>query len=71
VLFIPADDLFEEIARRDDLVETLRRDFHVIVAGPATLPTLVMGLRAAFKGTTPKAVGGGAGNGSLVGWRAG
>jgi len=49
VLFVPTDDLFAEIARRDSLVETMRRDFHVMVASPATLPTLLMGLRVVSK----------------------
>jgi DNA recombination protein RmuC len=51
ILFVPTDDMYEEIARRDNLVETLRRSYHVIVAGPATLPTLVRALREAFRGT--------------------
>ena len=55
VLFAPTDDLFGEIARRDTLVEELRRDFHVIIAGPGTLPTLLAGLREAFRGTAPAA----------------
>jgi DNA recombination protein RmuC len=55
ILFVPSDDLFGEIVRRDALVETARRDFHVIVAGPATLPTLLMGLREAFRGTSSAA----------------
>jgi DNA recombination protein RmuC len=64
LLFVPTDDLFGEIARRDALVETLRREFHVIVAGPTTLPTLLTGLREAFRGTAPSA--GRARNGSAL-----
>src|SRR5262249_27232341 len=65
VLFVPNDDIYAEIARRDTLVETLRRDFHVIAAGPATLPPLVRGLREAFRGTRPSTVK--ATNGSALG----
>jgi DNA recombination protein RmuC len=64
ILFVPTNDLFEEIARRDNLVETLRRHYHVIVAGPTTLPTLVRGLREAFRGTAPSTTK--AANGSAV-----
>ena len=32
------DDLFAEVARRDSLVDSIRRDFHVMIAGPTTLP---------------------------------
>jgi DNA recombination protein RmuC len=55
ILFVPTDDLLAEIARRDSLVESLRHDLHVMVAGPATLPTLVTGLRLALRGTRPAA----------------
>jgi DNA recombination protein RmuC len=53
ILFVPTDDVYGEVARRETLVEVLRRDLHVIVAGPLTLPTLVNGLREAFRGTGP------------------
>jgi DNA recombination protein RmuC len=63
ILFVPTDDLFAEITRRDSLVESLRHDLHVMVAGPATLPTLVTGLRLALRGTRPSAVKATNGNG--------
>jgi DNA recombination protein RmuC len=53
VLFVPTDDLYGEITRRGTLGEMLRRTYHVIVAGPETLPALVGGLREAFRGTAP------------------
>jgi DNA recombination protein RmuC len=52
VLLAPTNDLFEEIARRDALVDTVRRSYHVMIAGPTTLPTLLTGLRMAFRGTS-------------------
>jgi DNA recombination protein RmuC len=52
VLLAPTDDLFAEIARRDSLVDAVRRNFNIMIAGPATLPTLLTGLRMAFKGTS-------------------
>jgi DNA recombination protein RmuC len=55
VLLAPSDDLFAEIARRDALVDNVRRNFHVMIAGPATLPTLLMGLRMAYRGTSTPA----------------
>jgi DNA recombination protein RmuC len=62
ILFVPVDDICAEIVRRIALIDALRRDHHVMVAGPGTLPTLLIGLRAAFKGTTPAAAR--AGNGA-------
>ena len=50
VLLASTDDLFAEIVRRDSLRDAVRR-FNVTIAGPATLPTLLTGLRMAFKGT--------------------
>lgn len=52
VLVAPSDDLFDEIARRDSLVDSVGRNFHVLIAGPATLPTLLAALRMAFRGTS-------------------
>jgi DNA recombination protein RmuC len=52
VLVAPSDDLFDEIVRRDSLVDAVGRDFHVLIAGPATLPTLLTALRMAFRGTS-------------------
>ena len=52
LLVAPSDDLFAEIARRDSLVDSVGRNFHVMIAGPATLPTLLTGLRMAFRGTS-------------------
>src|SRR5262249_40390588 len=56
VLFVRTDQWYAEIVRRDTLVETLQHNFHVIVAGPATLPPLLRGLREAFRGTRPSRV---------------
>ncbi len=52
VLMAPSDDLFAEIARRDSLLDNVQRNFHVTLVGPATLPTLLTGLRMAFRGTS-------------------
>ena len=52
VLVAPNDDLFDEIARRDSLVDSVGRNFHVLIAGPSTLPTLLAALRMAFRGTS-------------------
>jgi DNA recombination protein RmuC len=56
VLLVPTDDLFAEIVRRDSLVDSVRRNYHVVIAGPATLPTLLTGLRMAFMGTSAATV---------------
>jgi DNA recombination protein RmuC len=52
VLYVPTDDLFEEIARRNSLIDALRGNLHVMVASASTLPTVLTGLRMALKGTS-------------------
>jgi DNA recombination protein RmuC len=52
VLLVPVGDVFGEIARRDSLLDSVRRTCNVVIAGPATLPTLITGLRMAFMGTS-------------------
>jgi DNA recombination protein RmuC len=49
VMFLPTEGLFAEIIRRPGLVDTLQRNFHVMVAGPTTLVSLLTSLRMGFK----------------------
>ncbi|RYY42187.1 MAG: DNA recombination protein RmuC, partial [Sphingomonadales bacterium] len=47
--FLPNEGLFAEVIRRPGLVDALRRDCRVIVAGPTTLEALLASLRMGFR----------------------
>jgi DNA recombination protein RmuC len=49
VMFLPTEGLFAEVVRRPGLVDALQRDFHVMVAGPTTLVSLLTSLRVGFR----------------------
>lgn len=45
VLYLPSDSLFAEIARTPGLIEALRHEFHVMLAGPSLLPAFLHSFR--------------------------
>ncbi len=49
ILFLPTEGLYAEVLRQPGLVETLQREFRVVVAGPTTLAALLTSLRMGFK----------------------
>jgi len=49
VLFLPTEGLFAEIVRRPGLVGALQREWHIMVAGPTTLVSLLVSLRVGFR----------------------
>jgi DNA recombination protein RmuC len=49
VMFLPTEGLFAEVVRRPGLVDALQREFHVMVAGPTTLVSLLTSLRMGFR----------------------
>lgn len=49
VLFLPTEGLFAEIARRPGLVDKIRSQYRVEVAGPTTLTAYLHVLRSAYK----------------------
>ncbi len=49
ILFLPVEGLYAEIVRRSELVETLQRDYRVIVTGPTTLAALLNSLQMGFR----------------------
>jgi DNA recombination protein RmuC len=49
VMFLPTEGLFAEVIRRPGLVDSLQREFHVMVAGPTTLVSLLTSLRMGFR----------------------
>ena len=48
IMFLPTEGLWAEVVRLG-LVETLQRDYHVTVAGPTTMATLLNSLQMGFK----------------------
>jgi DNA recombination protein RmuC len=49
-MFLPAESLYAEVARRRGLVERLQNECHVLVAGPNTFAALLTSLRMGFRG---------------------
>lgn len=49
VMFLPTESLYCEVQRNSSLVETLRRDFHVVVTGPTTLSAFINSLQVGFR----------------------
>ncbi len=49
VLFLPTEGLFAEVIRRPGLVDALQREWHIMVAGPTTLVSLLVSLRVGFR----------------------
>jgi DNA recombination protein RmuC len=48
ILYVPSDSLFAEVARVPGLIETIRRDTHVMVMGPSLLPAFLHTLRVSY-----------------------
>lgn len=49
IMFLPFEGLFAEVVRDTSLLEELRRDFKVIVAGPTNLAALLNSLQMGFR----------------------
>jgi len=49
ILFLPTEGLYAEALRRTGLMETLQREFRVVVAGPTTLAALLNSLQMGFR----------------------
>lgn len=49
ILFLPTEGLFSETLRRPGLLDTLQRDYRVVVAGPTTLWAVVCALQMGFR----------------------
>lgn len=49
ILFLPTESLYAEVLRRPGLLESIRRDYHVTVAGPTTLAAIITSLAVGFK----------------------
>ncbi|MDL2317532.1 DNA recombination protein RmuC [Eubacteriales bacterium OttesenSCG-928-A19] len=49
IMFLPVEGLFAEVLRRPGIVETLQREFRVVVTGPTTLMALLGSLQMGFR----------------------
>jgi DNA recombination protein RmuC len=49
VMFLPMEGLYAEVVRRPGLLETLQREFRVVVSGPTTLAALLNSLQMGFR----------------------
>ncbi len=49
IMFLPTEGLYAEILREGKLVETLQRDYRVVIAGPTTLTAILNSLQMGFQ----------------------
>jgi DNA recombination protein RmuC len=49
ILFVPTEGLYAEALRRPGLVETLQREYKVLLAGPTTLAAILNSLQMGFR----------------------
>ncbi|EHJ52784.1 DNA recombination protein RmuC [Streptococcus macacae] len=49
IMFLPTEGLYSEIVRNASFFDSLRRDEHIVVAGPSTLSALLNSLSVGFK----------------------
>ncbi len=49
ILFLPVEGLYAEVIQTPELVETLQRDYRVVVAGPGTFSAMLNALQMGFR----------------------
>lgn len=49
IMFLPFESIYAEVIRRTSLVETLQKDYKVIVTGPTTLGAILNSLQMGFR----------------------
>jgi DNA recombination protein RmuC len=49
IMFLPTEGLYAEVVKRTALVENIRRELHVVVAGPSTFAALLNSLQMGFR----------------------
>lgn len=49
IMFLPFENIYAEVIRRTALVETLQKDFKVVVTGPTTLGAILNSLQMGFR----------------------
>ena len=49
IMFLPFESIYAEVVRHTALIETLQRDFKIVVTGPTTLAAILNSLQMGFK----------------------
>ena len=49
IMFLPFENIYAEVIRRTSLVETLQKDFKIVVTGPTTLGAIMNSLQMGFR----------------------
>ncbi|MBR1925518.1 MAG: DNA recombination protein RmuC [Clostridia bacterium] len=49
IMYLPIEGLYAEVIKNTDLVQTLQRDFRIMVCGPTTLAALLNSLQMGFR----------------------
>jgi DNA recombination protein RmuC len=49
IMFLPTEGLYAEVTRRTGLMESLQRDYRVVVAGPINLAAILNSLQMGFR----------------------
>lgn len=49
ILFVPVENIYAEVIRRTGLMQALRDQYHIMVAGPTTLGALLSSLQMGFR----------------------
>jgi len=49
IMFMPFENIYAEVIRRTSLVETLQKDFKIVVTGPTTLGAILNSLQMGFR----------------------
>ena len=48
-MFLPFESIYAEVIRRTSLVETLQKDYKIVVTGPTTLGAILNSLQMGFR----------------------
>jgi len=49
IMFLPSEGLYAEVIRRTALMQSLQREFHVVVSGPSTFAAFLSSLQMGFR----------------------
>jgi DNA recombination protein RmuC len=49
IMFLPSEGLYAEVIRRSALVQTLQRQYHIVISGPSTFAAFLNSLQMGFR----------------------
>ena len=49
VMYLPVEGLYAEVLRKSDLIDTIQREYKILICGPTTLTALLNSLQMGFK----------------------